>query len=272
MSISPAVDCHLHTAAFSCDAQATLGGLIARAGRIGLDLITTTEHVDFDPRDGCYGHYDQTRHVAQRAWVQERGFGKLQVRIGVEVDYQAQYEGEARSFLEGGSYDLAIGSVHYAGGMFIFGSAFFLAPERESYEAYFGEALRAVRSGLFDVLGHLDIVKRYGVEHYGPFEPARYAEPIDALLRACVETGTGLEINTSGYRGPPREPFPSLPILKRYRELGGELLTVGSDAHTVGDLGRDIALAIELARKAGFRRIAAFADRQPEWLPIDSSD
>ena len=271
MSISPFVDCHLHTAAFSCDARATLRGLIARAGEIGLELLTTTEHVDFDPRDDCYAHYDQARHVAQREWVRERSFGKLRVLIGVEVDYQSRYEGEVRDFLNGAAYDLVIGSVHYAGGAFLFGPAFFEAPEGTSYAAYFEQALRAVRSGLFDVLGHLDIVKRYGVEHYGPFQPARYAGQIDALLRACVETGTGLEINTSGYRGPPGEAFPSLPVLKRYRELGGELLTIGSDAHTVADLGRDIPLAIELARQAGFTRIAAFVDRQPFWLPIDAS-
>lgn len=271
MSISPLIDCHLHTAAFSCDARATLDGLIARAGQIGLELLTTTEHVDFDPRDGCHGHYDQVQHMAQRARVRERSFGGIKVLIGVEIDYQARYESAVRAFLDGGVYDFVIGSVHYAGGAFIFGDAFLAGPERARYEAYFDQALCAARSGLFDVLGHLDIVKRYGVEHYGPFQPACYAEPIDALLRACVETGTGLEINTSGYRGPPREPFPSLPVLKRYRELGGELLTVGSDAHAIADLGRDIPLAIELARQAGFWRIAAFVDRQPQWLPIDSS-
>ncbi len=270
LSISPFVDCHLHTAAFSCDASATLDGLVARAQQIGLELLATTEHVDFDPRDGCYGHYDQARHVAQRAGLCGRSFGQLKVLIGVEVDYQARYEEEARGFLDAAAYDFVIGSVHYTENAFIFGPAFFAAPERASYEAYFEQALHAVHSGLFDVLGHLDIVKRYGVEYYGPFQPARYAEQIDALLRACVDTGTGLEINTSGYRGPPGEPFPSLPVLRRYRELGGELLTIGSDAHTVADLGRDIPLAIELAGQAGFRRIAAFVDRQPLWLPIDS--
>jgi len=270
MSASPLVDCHLHTAAFSCDAKATLDGYIARAQEIGLDLFTTTEHVDFDPRDGCYGHYDRARHMAQRERVRARSFGRVKVLIGVEVDYQAQYEAEVRRFLRDAAYDLVIGSVHYAGGEFIFAPSFFAAPERASYGAYFEQALAAVRSGFFDVLGHLDIVKRYGVEHYGPFQPARYAEQIDALLRACVETGTGLEINTSGYRGPPGEAFPSLPVLRRYRELGGELLTIGSDAHVVEDLGRDIPLALELAQQAGFRRIAAFVDRQPHWLPIDS--
>jgi histidinol-phosphatase (PHP family) len=270
MSALPLVDCHLHTAAFSGDAEATLGGFIARAHELQLDLLTTTEHVDFDPGDSCYGYYDEARHRAQRECVRARSFGQLKVLIGVEVDYQVQYEAEVRSFLEGAAYDLVVGSVHYARDEFIFARSFFDAPEQRNYKAYFDQALRAVHSGLFDVFGHLDIVKRYGVEHYGPFQPARYAEPIDALLRACVETGTGVEINTSGYRGPPGEPFPSLPVLRRYRELGGELLTVGSDAHAVKDLSRDVPLALELAACAGFRAIAVFVDRQPQWLPIDS--
>jgi histidinol-phosphatase (PHP family) len=269
MPISPRVDCHLHTATFSCDARATLDGFVAQAQRLGLNLITTTEHVDFDPRDGCYGHYNQARHLAQREQVRARSFGPLQVLVGVEVDYQAQYEADARRFLEDAGYDFVIGSVHYAGGEFIFGSTFLSGPERANYEAYFEQALHAVRSGLFDVLGHPDIVKRYGVEHYGPFQPARYTGQIDALLRACIETGTGIEVNTSGYRGPPGEPFPSLPVLRRYRELGGELLTVGSDAHVIEDLWRDVPLALELAARAGFRAVTVFVDRQPSWLPID---
>ena len=91
---------------------------------------------------------------------------------------------------------------------------------------------------------------------------------MDAILRACIDTGTGIEINTSGLRGPPREPFPALPVLCRYRELGGEVLTVGSDAHTVQDLARDIPEALALARAAGFRAITLFVDREPTWVPI----
>ena len=269
------VDCHLHTAAFSGDASATLDGYLARARALGLGWIATTEHVDFCPSDSCYGHYDATQHRAlyarvraqrarQRAPLKAPGVG-----IGVEVDYQTPYADEARHFVEHATYDYVLGSVHYVQGELIFDRGFYRRSEREAFVAYFEEALRAVRSGLFDVLGHLDIVKRCGVQHYGPFGPHRYGDEIDALLRACVETGTGIEINTSGYRGPPQEPFPALPVLRRYRALGGEVLTIGSDAHCVADLGRDADRALDLARAAGFRAITIFVDRQPVWLPVD---
>jgi histidinol-phosphatase (PHP family) len=266
---SPLVDCHLHTAPFSCDASATLEGLIARGRELGLSAICTTEHVDFDPQDWCYGHYDYERHATLRARIRARQHPEdLAVMVGAEIDYQRRFEDEIRAFLRATDYDFVIGSVHYAKGRFALEDSFFDRPERSSYLTYLKEALHAAQSGLFDVLGHLDIVKRRGVLHYGPFQPERYAEAIDAILRTCVDTGTGIEINTSGLRQAPQETFPALPVVRRYRELGGEILTVGSDAHVGADAGRDIDRALDLATAAGFQAITIFVDRQPQWLAI----
>jgi histidinol-phosphatase (PHP family) len=265
---SPLVDCHLHTVPFSCDASATLEGLIARGRELGLSALCTTEHVDFDPQDECYGHYDYERHAALRTRIRAHPPAGLAVMIGAEIDYQRRFEGEVRAFLQAADYDFVIGSVHYAGGRFALVDDFFDRPEQSSYMAYLEEVLHAAQSGLFDVLGHLDIVKRRGVLHHGPFRPERYAEAIDAILRACVDTGTGLEINTSGLRQAPQETFPALPVVRRYRELGGEVLTIGSDAHTQADVGRDIDRALDVAQAAGLRAIAVFVARRPQWLAI----
>lgn len=265
----PFIDCHVHTVDFSCDAVATLEEFVARGHCLGLEVISTTEHVDFDSRDGCYGHYDYARHQLQRARLRAHPADGLAVLTGAEVDYQKQFDTEVRRFMDTAEYDFCIGSVHYARGEAIFLPSFYDVSERENYEAYFEEVLSAVQSGLFDVLGHLDIVKRYGVPHYGSFDPACYADEIDAILRACVDTGTGLEINTSGLRGPPQETFPALPVLQRYRALGGQVLTVGSDAHVAADLARDIPLALDLAKAAGFEAVTLFVERQPTWLPLD---
>jgi histidinol-phosphatase (PHP family) len=263
------LDCHLHTAGFSCDSEETLQAYVDRARELGLRAICTAEHVDFSPDDYGYGYYDYGRHRAQRARVRAQPFDSLTVLIGAEVEYQQHFEPQVRGFVHAAEYDYVIGSVHFAQGQSVFEEAFYDAPEQERYQAYFYQVLHAAQSGLFDVIGHLDIVKRYGVRHYGPFDPARYADILDAILRACVRTGTGIEINTSGCRGPPQEPFPTLPVVRRYRELGGEVLTVGSDAHAADDLARHIPDAIALARAAGFGAITLFVDRQPTWLPID---
>ncbi len=148
------------------------------------------------------------------------------------------------------------------------GSYFAHHSVRQAYLPYFEELLRAAQSGLADVLGHFDLVKRYGVDHYGPFEPAHYEDEIRAVLRALVDSGMALEINTSGLRQRPGEPYPGLEVLSWYRQLGGEVLTAGSDAHHVDDLGAGIDDALELARMAGFRAVATFKERQIHWINI----
>jgi histidinol-phosphatase (PHP family) len=140
--------------------------------------------------------------------------------------------------------------------------------QRQAYAPYFEELLRAAQSGLGDVLGHLDLVKRYGVAHYGPLEPTAFEEEIRAVLHAAIESGTGLEINTSGLRQAPAEPYPAPTVLRWYREMGGEIVTTGSDAHHASDLGAGIAEALDLARKTGFRAVATFEQRQVRWLDL----
>jgi histidinol-phosphatase (PHP family) len=141
--------------------------------------------------------------------------------------------------------------------------------QRQAYLPYFEELLRAAHSGLGDLLGHFDLVKRYGVAHYGRFEPATFAEEIRTVLRAAVEAGVGLEINASGLRQAPGEPYPGLAVLRWYRELGGEILAIGSDAHRVEHLAAGTDQALALARAAGFTAITTFEARAPRWIALD---
>jgi len=143
---------------------------------------------------------------------------------------------------------------------------FFEPPLHQAYEAYFRQVARLAAEGNFDVLGHLDLVKRdarkFGKAYDGP-EP--YAEMIRTALRSLVERGKGIEINTSPLRRGQPEPCPSLEVLRWYRELGGEILTFGSDAHTPDAIGSHFDVALEMARVAGFTRLATFERRQIHW-------
>jgi histidinol-phosphatase (PHP family) len=138
----------------------------------------------------------------------------------------------------------------------------------EAYQPYFAEVRRAVESGLFDLIGHFDIAKRYGVRCYGPFDLSLFAAEVRESLELAVERGVGLEINTSGLRQAPHETYPGLEVLRWYRELGGRILTIGSDAHLVKDLGKGISDALDLAREAGFEAITLFEKREPRQLRI----
>jgi histidinol-phosphatase (PHP family) len=214
---------------------------------------------------------------AQEFATARAGSDGARLRRGVEVTYQARLEGELRTWLAGHTWDYVVASVHLVdypdGWAFVsepeaLGAYFATHSQRQAYLPYFEEVCRAARSGLGDVLGHLDVIKRYGVRQYGPFDPLAFGEEIRTVLRTAIDAGMGLEINTSGLRQSPGEPYPALAVLRWYRELGGEVLTIGSDAHHAGDLGAGTAEALAMTRQAGFRAIASFEERQIRWIDL----
>jgi histidinol-phosphatase (PHP family) len=269
------VDLHVHSTC-SADGRSSVADHVRRAAVLGLAEVGFCEHQDFDRRDQGYLYLDPERCrqeiAAARATVPE-----LRLRQGIEITYQASLEDEIRAWLADWPWDYIVASVHlvdYADGWAIVSEAgaiqayFEAHSQRQSYLPYFEELLRAARSGLGDILGHFDLVKRHGATCYGPFQPALFAEEIRTVLRAAIEAGAGLEINTSGLRQSPGEPYPTLTVLRWYRELGGEIVSVGSDAHHSSDLGIGIAAALDLARQAGFRAVATFEQQRVRWLDL----
>jgi histidinol-phosphatase (PHP family) len=269
------VDLHVHSTC-SADGRSSIADHARRAAALGLAEVGFCEHQDFDRRDQHYLYLDPERYGREIAAAGEAVPG-VGLRQGIEITYQGGLEDEIRAWLAGWPGDYVVASVHlvdYADGWAIVSEEGAALPyfeahsQRQVYLPYFEELLRAARSGLGNVLGHFDLVKRYGVACFGPFEPAAFAEEIRAVLRAAVEAGAGLEINMSGLRQSPGEPYPALTVLGWYRELGGEILTVGSDAHHVDDLGDGVAEALDLVRAAGFRAIATFEGRRVRWIDV----
>jgi histidinol-phosphatase (PHP family) len=281
------LDLHLHSTC-SADGASSIAEYARRAVELGLAELGFCEHVDLDPRDRGCNYLDPVHYAREIAAAREEIAAPAQLadpmmppsvrlRQGVEVTYQASRADEARAWLAGGDWDYVVISVHlvdYADGWATvsepgaMGAYFATHSQRQAYAPYFEELLRAAQSGLGDVLGHLDLVKRYGAGRYGPFEPAAFEEEIRAVLHAAIQSGMGLEINTSGLRQSPGEPYPASPVLRWYQEMGGEILTTGSDAHHTSDLGAGIAEALDLARSIGFRAIATFDRRQVRWMDL----
>jgi histidinol-phosphatase (PHP family) len=250
------LDTHLHTI-HSPDANAMLDAYCALAIERGIPEIAITDHVDFDPTMPAYGFVsfeDRERDVraAAERWA-DRG---LAIRFGVEITYERAYEDDIRGWLRRHPHDFVIGSVHISAVSPYKASrvAAWTAdrPLPEIVAPYFDEVLRAIRSGLFDTIGHLDFVKRYLVPHVMPADLARAPELYEPVLHALVESGTALEVNASGLRQLPRETYPSAAIVARYRELGGRHVTIGSDAHRTEWFAYGLAEAYRHATSAGF--------------------
>jgi histidinol-phosphatase (PHP family) len=234
------IDTHVHSK-HSCDSDMDPAGAVRAARAKGLRALVFTEHADFDPTDEGFGFYDAE---AIRNSLDELRITNRELRIfrGVEITYQPQYEQTIREFIAAGRFDFVIGSIHMIGSDDISRPErqdLYYAPrtEQEAYGAYFDEVQKLVGSRLFDCLGHFDLCKRHGFQHYGRMDWTRYEAQIQGILRTAVQTGIYVELNTSGLRQAPQEPYPSVDVVRQYLSLGGTKLTLGSDAHAPEHVG-----------------------------------
>jgi histidinol-phosphatase (PHP family) len=254
------LDFHLHTD-LSPDADVPIDIYGAQAVERGIAEIAITDHVDFEPGPPAYAFatFEQrersVREAAER-WA-DRG---VAIRFGVEITYDSAHEDAIRDHLRRHAYDFVIGSVH------VYEDSPFHAsrvaawtagrPLAETVAPYFDEVLRAILSGLFDTIGHLDFVKRYLVPYVTPAQLAAAPELYEPLLLALVETGTALEVNTSGLRQAAREMYPAGPIVERYRVLGGTAVSAGSDAHRKDAFTAGLEAGYGVVAAAGFEHLA----------------
>jgi histidinol-phosphatase (PHP family) len=251
------LDAHLHTL-LSPDSKVPLDVYPALAIALGMPRIALTDHLDFDPREvGATLAPHQQRVETVEALRREFG-DRLEILLGVEISYERQYEAEIREHLRTNQYDLTIGSVHPG-----IDSPFkrSLAANWAGHDVhdtapYFAEVQAGIESGLFDIVGHMDYVRKYVY----PFidTPAFEAAPdlYEPVLKALIETGTALEINTSGWRQRTGVPYPLPQAVRRYRELGGEYIVTGSDAHQPDWFAMNFDRARELLLDAGFEELA----------------
>lgn len=229
------LDSHLHTN-LSPDSHVPIDSYARQAVERGIAEICITDHVDFEPGAPAYGYVpfevrERTVREAAERWAGEG----VAIRFGVEITYDSRHEAAIRDHLRAYQYDFVIGSVHvYADSPFHASRVGgWVAGRRlaEIVAPYFDEVLAAIRSGLFDTIGHLDFVKRYLVPYVTPADLAAAPELYEPLLRALVTTGTALEVNTSGLRQSPRETYPSEGVVRQFQVLGGTAVSAGSDAH-----------------------------------------
>jgi len=263
------LDYHVHST-YSGDGKASVEQMCERAVELHITEIAFTEHLDHNPVDVSYGNFDVDSFCAQIDGARARFDGRLRILKGVEFGEPHLYQRQLEELRADNLFDFIMGAVHWVGDTIVAIDAFSRLDVGELYRLYFDEVLKAVESGGFDVLAHFDLVKRYGVKYAGPFRLEPFREQIASILAAMIEREIALEVNTSGLRQPCREPFPSFEILELYRQLGGDLITIGSDAHRIEQMGFGLHEGVEMIRAAGYNSVAVYHGGQPQLVAIDS--
>lgn len=266
-------DYHMHSS-FSADSQMAMEEACQTAVQKGLAEIVFTEHLDyFYPNCSLVFQFDYGEYARCVEEMQERFRGNLTVLKGVEIGLHPSVEEKNRQFVADHSFDFIIGSVHICADLDLHNGDYFKGKTlKEALSLYFETVYHAVRQNpYFHVLGHLDLIKRYvhylNVRH-DTIDWQEYYPIIEETLKVLIETGRGIELNMSGYRYGLDTSLPDGGVLRLYKRLGGEVITVGSDAHHPEYIAHHFKEAYQLLEETGFRYVTTFRQGKPHFVPL----
>ncbi len=281
------VDYHVHTE-YSDDSDYKMEQVVTDAIEKGIEELCFTDHVDYGiktdwdkPEEMVYrkggpgepgqmplANVDYPRYARQIAELQEKYAGRIRLKLGLEFGMQMHTIPQYESLFARYPFDFVIMSVHEVADKEFWNQAFQEGKtQAECYEIYYGEMLSLVKNyHNYSVLGHIDLINRYDLNGPYPFEKVKPV--ITEILQTVIADGKGIEVNTSCHRYGLPDLTPSRDILKLYRELGGTILTIGSDSHKPEHLGSYVLETIKELKAMGFDRICTFSRMQPEFHPL----
>lgn len=281
------IDCHAHSL-HSIDADFPIKQMCDAAIAQNLAAFAITDHVEAN-RWFDMAHYGKTKTEYE---YDEYGFSKafyssiedivkskeeykdkLNLLCGVELGQAIQDTEIADLVARDDRLDFIIGSIHEARNnmdfAFINFTEYLQSDIQKLLEQYFCEINELANWGKFQILGHLTYTLRY-IEgnHKRKVDISKYDDIIESAFKALVKNGCAIEINTSGLRQAYGQPFPTLKYVKMFRDLGGEFLSLGSDAHFSEHVGANISDGAKIAVEAGFDRICYFKNKKPQFIEL----
>lgn len=280
-------DYHVHTE-FSDDSQYPMENVAADAIAMGMEEICFTDHVDYgikrdwdDPRGILYrrggpgepermplANVDYERYAMEIRRLQDIYKDRIALKFGMEFGMQISTVPQYRKLFSRFPFDFVILSVHEVDNRELWTQDYQRGKTQQAYnEGYYEQILRLVSVYHdYSVLGHLDLVSRY--DKAGRYPIQKLLPVLSEILKIVIRDGKGIEVNTSCYRYGLNDLTPSIGILKLYRQLGGQIITVGSDSHKKEHLGAYIPEARRMLKELGFQWFCTYEEMEPRFQPL----
>lgn len=259
-------DNHVHSY-FSTDSNMKHEEACERAIEIGLSGIAFTDHMDLQYFYENEFVFDVEEYFAVMNPLADRYSARLKILKGIEIGIQPHTIEEANNIIVNNDFDYVIGSVHVIDGLDPFhGDYYKINSKREAYESYLQLLLFMIKNyEHFDMLGHIEYITRYASYDDRNLRYSDYSDLIDEIFKELIYKGKGFEINTASFRERPGLGTTELDrdLLRRYRELGGELVCLASDAHSADTIGYKFDYYKEVLLQEGFKYLVHFEKRKP---------
>ncbi|MCL6472804.1 MAG: histidinol-phosphatase HisJ [Firmicutes bacterium] len=261
------IDYHIHTKRCG-HAQGEMADYVRHARTLSLEEIGFADHLPllFKQDPTLTMSLEELDEYIQAVEQIKNEFPDILIKSGIEADYLPGFEENTSRILKSYNFDFVIGSVHFIDGWGFDDSRYIDGYKDwdlfELYARYFDLVAEAASTGLFDIIGHLDLIKKYN------FRPESDIAPlVEKALSAIKEAGVAVEINTAGLRKPVGEVYPSLDIIKLCFKANIPI-TFGSDAHRPEEVGKDFDIALAYAKEAGYDRVVVFNKRVPQYISL----
>ncbi|GAA0501341.1 histidinol-phosphatase HisJ family protein [Salinibacillus aidingensis] len=259
-------DYHVHSS-FSADCEAPMEEMIQSAIDKGIKDMCFTEHIDFDyPDPTITFHLDLEAYRKRLKEMQEKYIEQISIKKGVELGVQPHVLEDYKEIVNQEAFDFIICSMHTTDKQDLHSGEFFEGKTlNQAYEQYYREFLSCIQSfKSYSILGHLDLVKRY------KYEPDVYSflDIIEEIFKVIIPEGKGIEVNNSGFKYGLGRAMPSKDILKLYKEMNGEIITIGSDSHAPDTIGTHYTETIDLLKDIGFKYVTTFKNQKPVFHKI----
>ena len=261
------IDLHLHSV-FSWDAQQSIEDIVKKAKEKNVSILGLTEHFDFHRNHPMsYMYLDYSAYTKKIIEMKKDFPGLLK---GLEVGEPYLHIDAYEKFMEGKVFDYVMGSVHWIGQDSPVEDKYFhnFVTVEEAYKVYLEEEFKLVSYGKFDMAPHVTLVHRHGKQFMPGFGYEKYKKEIDDILKMMINKKIALEVNCSGLRMQAGDFIPGMDVIKAYLGHGGDMLTVGSDAHRVKDTFFGLDKAYAMLDSIGVKELTYFVNREPKKIPL----